>query len=125
MNLYKETETKHSDDDMDDGKWMEDLTSDDEANQRVVDLNDKIQSLIGQSESTERVFVTQLEYLKEEAFKYIDTHRFPKQYGLTGDRETGWNEVQYFLTVPAIWSEKAKDQMIRWAIHSGLVKGTT
>ena len=90
MNLYKEPNAH---------KWREELTSDEEKNQNVVDLNDEIQTANGDKELTENVFVAQLEYLKDEAFKFIWTH-FEKQYKLTGDRENGWNEVQYFLTVP-------------------------
>ena len=53
------------------------------------------------AEVTEKVFVGQLEYLKEEAFGFIDKN-YAKKYKWTGDRECGWNEVQYFLTVPGI-----------------------
>ena len=92
--------------------------------------------------ATESVFVAQLEYLKENAFRFIATH-FEEKYALSGDMETGWNEVQYFLAVPgmfftelaflslvsvhylcaAMWSEHAKNQMIEWSVAAGLVSG--
>merc|ERR1711933_472536 len=73
-------------------------------------------------ESSSKVFVAQLKYLKDQAFTYIDTH-LRKKLSLKGDEETGWPEIQYFLTVPAIWSDKAKDQMVQWAIEAGLISG--
>ena len=53
------------------------------------------------AEVTEKVFVGQLAYLKKETFKFI-AKNYAKKLGLNGDGKNGWDEVQYFLTVPGI-----------------------
>eukprot|EP01084_Bolivina_argentea_P122817 217640_1 len=74
-------------------------------------------------ESTEKVFIEQLKYLKKQSFNFISTH-LTKTIQLKGDASTGWPEIQYFLTVPAIWSDKAKAQMTDFAIKAGFIDGT-
>ena len=92
MNLYDEPSAKSE------------LHNVDEKNMDEVDLKDEVTTANDQSAkgATESVFVAQLVYLKEHAFKFIAKH-FARKYGLTGDSEKGWNEVQYFLTVPGMF----------------------
>ena len=54
------------------------------------------------SEKSSMVFITELTYLKEEAFKFI-TENFQHKLQLKGDKENGFPEVQYFLTVPGVF----------------------
>ena len=92
MNLYDEPSAKSE------------LHNVDEKNMDEVDLKDEVTTANDQSAkgATESVFVAQLVYLKEHAFKFIATHFEEHGHGLTGDSEKGWNEVQYFLTVPGM-----------------------
>eukprot|EP01083_Nonionella_stella_P079093 216771_1 len=113
MNLYEEPTNKSA------LKAAESKMDYVELKQEIATTND---ALITESSST--VFIAQLEYLKKHAFKFIDTHLTKKVKNLKGDVDHGWPEIQFFLTVPAIWSDKAKDQMVEWAIESGLVDGT-
>merc|ERR1719295_1872947 len=107
MSLYRDPENKSE------LKRMEETKMDSvDLNQQIATTNDK-----AVTESTEKVFVAQLEYLKEHAFDFIDTH-LKNKLSLSGDVESGWSEIPYFLTVPAIWSDKAKDQMVQWVIAS-------
>ena len=48
------------------------------------------------------VFIVQLQYLRNEAFKFIDRH-LKNKFNLVGNVRTGFNNVQYFLTVPGIF----------------------
>eukprot|EP01083_Nonionella_stella_P171500 585993_1 len=73
-------------------------------------------------ESSSTVFIAQLQHLKEHAFNFIDTH-LRRKLKLKGNVDDGWTEIQYFLTVPAIWSDKAKDKMVQWATEAGLITG--
>ena len=82
MNLYEESADKRRENKL---------------HRQIVSVNGQLEDV----EVTEKVFVGQLEYLKEEAFAFI-AKNYAKKYRLTGDRESGWNEVQYFLTVPGI-----------------------
>ena len=54
------------------------------------------------TESAEKVFIAQLEYLKKQAFKFIETHLTQKIRGLKGNSYTGYPEIQFFLTVPGM-----------------------
>ena len=91
MNLYEEPSDKSK------------LYEVDEKNMDEVDLKEEVTTSNDQSakKATDCVFVAQLEYLKKQAFKYIAKH-FARKYQMTGDSENGWNEVQYFLTVPGM-----------------------
>eukprot|EP01084_Bolivina_argentea_P316201 548040_1 len=95
-----------------------------ETKMEYVELKEKIISTNNTSivEDSSKVFIEELKHLKKEAFKFIETH-FKQKLKLKGNSEVGWSEIQYFLTVPAIWSEKAKNQMIQWAIKAGLISG--
>ncbi len=71
--------------------------------------------------SSEIVFVACLKWLKDEANKFIHTlkrkPKFKKKNFTVSE-----NEIKWILTVPAIWSEKAKQKMKDWAIKAELIK---
>ena len=69
-----------------------------------VNLNDKIRATNNPNitVSSEIVFVAQLQYLRNEAFMFIDTHLKDK-CNLVGNIDNGFENVQYFLTVPGIF----------------------
>ena len=52
--------------------------------------------------SSELIFVSELIYLKNNAFEFIMTHLKDK-YQLIGNDKDGFSNVQYFLTVPGIY----------------------
>ncbi|ETN98640.1 hypothetical protein RFI_38852, partial [Reticulomyxa filosa] len=65
----------------------------------------QLHSINGASVSTETVFVSALKYCKQKAMQYLT------QNNLTVNE----NRIQWAITVPAIWDEKAKGQMKQWA----------
>ena len=91
MNLYEKTCNKAQ------------LYKVDEKNMDEVDLKEEVTTANDQNAkaATQCVFVAQLVYLKEQAFEFIKRY-FARKCGLTGDSKKGWNEVQYFLTVPGM-----------------------
>ena len=91
MNLYEEPTTKSQLKNMEE-KQMEFVELKDE----IVTTNDKTVT-----ESSGKVFVAQLTYLKEQAFNFIETH-LRKKVSLNGDNQSGLPEVQFFLTVPGM-----------------------
>merc|ERR1719295_277156 len=89
MSLYRDPENKSE------LKRMEETKMDSvDLNQQIATTNDETVT-----ESTEKVFVAELKYLKKHAFNFIDTH-LKKELSLSGNVESGWSEIQYFLTVP-------------------------
>eukprot|EP01084_Bolivina_argentea_P293242 504299_1 len=69
------------------------------------------------------ICIAQLSYLKKQAFNYIKRKLSKKIKELKGNPTTGYPEIQFFLTVPAIWSDKAKSFMVEWSIKAGLISG--
>lgn len=103
-------------------QWISDVTSSKQPRMdKTVGIRDTIKARnADDEESSEKVFVAQLQYLKGEAMKFIrQLLRKKKWKGL----KIADNEIQWILTVPAIWSEKAKKKMRDWAIKSGLTNG--
>ena len=91
MNLYRDPKNKSE------LKRMEETKMDSvDLNQQIATTNDETVT-----ESTEKVFVAELEELRTEAFKYIKTH-LKKKLSLSGNAKIGWSEIQYFLTVPGV-----------------------
>eukprot|EP01084_Bolivina_argentea_P239557 402620_1 len=91
-------------------------------NDRKVNIKDTIPASNGHGrELSETVFVACLKWLKEEAKKFIHNltkkPKFKKKKFTVSDHEIKW-----ILTVPAIWSEKAKQKMKDWAIKAELIK---
>lgn len=85
-----------------------------------VDIEERIESTNDPSMSapSETVFVAQLQFLKSEAMSFIlRNFRRKKRIQFTPD------DIQWILTVPAIWSDRAKQRMKDWAVAAGLVEG--
>ena len=72
---------------------------------KYVDLNDKIKAINNPNiiVSSETVVVAELTYLREAAFKFINTH-LKHKCKLVGNIKRGFKNVQYFLAVPGIYS---------------------
>lgn len=72
-------------------------------------------------ELSETVFMAQLRFLKEQAAAFMKKN-FKRKRKIKYDEKT-FTDVQWILTVPAIWSDKAKQQMKDWAIKAELITG--
>ncbi len=76
-----------------------------------VSINKRLKALDGQTEQSEKVFVAALTFMKEHAFECFRK----KNVDITDPKEVKW-----VLTVPAIWSDRAKDIMRTWAGQAGI-----
>merc|ERR1712154_711978 len=60
----------------------------------------------------DRVFIEALKYIKTQVFKFFTKNKL---------QISNVDDIQWILTVPAIWSEKAKYKMEQWAHRAGLI----
>eukprot|EP01083_Nonionella_stella_P004290 12396_1 len=76
-----------------------------------IDIRSTLTADNGREYPSELVFI--------EAFKYIqrESKRFLKKKKIKVKKQ----EIQWILTVPAIWNDKAKHMMKQWIIKAGLV----
>ncbi len=68
----------------------------------------------GQKVLAKTVFIAAFQQLQAKAKEFI-----PKN---VTEEIISDNEIQWIVTVPAIWSQKAKNNMKQWIIEAGLVK---
>ena len=61
---------------------------------------------------SDRVFIEALKYIKSQVFKFFTKNKL---------QIDNIDDIQWILTVPAIWSEKAKYKMEQWAAQAGLI----
>lgn len=80
--------------------------------QHRIGIKKELIAMNGKSFPSERVFVEALKFLKSEAQKYFKKLKIGKLKD---------HEIQWILTVPAIWNDFAKNQMREWAISADLV----
>eukprot|EP01084_Bolivina_argentea_P309978 536242_1 len=59
------------------------------------------------------VFTSAFRHLQKIALEYMDK--------ITDSKSIKVDEIQWIMTVPAIWSEKAKYQMKKWIVNAGLI----
>ena len=110
-----------------DPKLLSNITSSTQSRKdKTVDIKQKIKATNDekQSESSEIVFIAQLKYLKESALKFIRALEKMRKYKRQNLKIED-DEIQWILTVPAIWSEKAKQQMKQWAIKADIINKDT
>jgi len=74
-------------------------------------LREMLTAVNGAQYPSDKVFIEALKYIKSQVFKFFQKNK------LSID---SINDVQWILTVPAIWSEKAKYKMEQWAQSAGL-----
>merc|ERR1719410_2082251 len=84
----------------------------DNKHNKKINIKKELMAMNGKTYSSEKVFVEALKYLKTEAQKYFRKLKVGKPKD---------SEIQWILTVPAIWNDYAKNQMREWAIASDLV----
>eukprot|EP01084_Bolivina_argentea_P270152 459307_1 len=104
-------------------KWISNITTSTQSRKnKTVDIKEKIRATNGNIEEySEVVFVACLKWLKSEAMKFIDRLKKKRLYKKR-KFSVAEHEIKWILTVPAIWSEKAKQKMKDWAIKAGLIK---
>eukprot|EP01084_Bolivina_argentea_P316202 548042_1 len=88
-----------------------------ETKMEYVELKEKIISTNNTSivEDSSKVFIEELKHLKKEAMKYLKKMKKIKKLKFKP------SDIQWILTVPAIWDETAKHQMRHWAKKAGLI----
>ncbi len=67
--------------------------------------------------SSELVFVSALRFIKERFFQEFLQQKKEKEFA----KVPSLDEIQWVLTVPAVWSDNAKDKMKLWAGKAGLI----
>jgi len=100
------------DEDGDGRKGGDDLDESGKDRQTRHDIKDTLTAINGTEFPSDRVFVEALKYIKSQVFKFFTKNK------LQIDRI---DDIQWILTVPAIWSEKAKYKMEQWAFRAGLI----
>ena len=103
-----------------DPKWKSQIKTIKHHHMKKVDLREQITSTNNNNmtEDSQTVFVAQLKFLKNEAMTFINRN-FKRKKKMKFNQD----EIQWILTVPAIWSDKAKQRMKDWAIIAGLIEG--
>eukprot|EP01083_Nonionella_stella_P068815 182994_1 len=84
----------------------------DDTKQNEVDTKQYIEASNGTSVLASIVFVQAFRHLQDKAKKFL--------FKVTKEKIND-DEIQFILTVPAIWSEAAKNKMRRWISEAGLV----
>eukprot|EP01084_Bolivina_argentea_P185288 319533_1 len=77
-----------------------------------ISIKKELTAMNGKKFPSEKVFVEALKYLKSEAQKYFRKLKIGKVRDM---------EIQWILTVPAIWNDYAENQMREWAIAASLI----
>ncbi len=81
-----------------------------------VDINYDLRATNEKRYSSELVFVAAFKQIQKEAKSYL---------GRLDDidmNEISEDEIQWIITVPAIWNDEAKNTMKEWAMKAGLIQ---
>eukprot|EP01083_Nonionella_stella_P252833 870680_1 len=97
MSLYDPTHSKANDDE--------------KTTNNKVDIKSELIADNGSTYPSELVFIEAFKYIQRESKTFLRKKKIKVKKG----------EIQYILTVPAIWSEKAKYMMRQWITKAGLV----
>ena len=79
---------------------------------KKISIRKQLTAMNGKKYPSEKVFVEALKFLKIEATKFFRKLKLGKMKD---------PDIQWILTVPAIWNDSAKQQMKEWAIAAELV----
>ena len=77
-----------------------------------MDTHDEIEAFGGTKYSSEKVFVAMFKHLKSESDGFLKKQRIKAKP----------RRIQWIVTVPAIWNDKAKYKMKKWMIEAGLIE---
>ena len=95
----------------DDEKYGENL------NKPSIPIKDTLTATNGKTVKSSVVFIAALRHLQKEAKNYLTMNRLTRRLFRTCDD----SDIQWIITVPAIWNDDAKHKMRQWAIDAGLV----
>jgi len=95
-------------------QYVESITNqtDDEKQKDEIELRDELIATNEKRLASSIVFIAAFKHLKSESLKFLKKKKI---------RNILDNEIQWIITVPAIWSDSAKHKMRKWAIASGLI----
>ena len=79
---------------------------------RQINIARELTASNGRKFPSDFVFVAAFKHIQQEAFKFLKKQKIKD---ITND------EIQWIITVPAIWNDHAKHLMQEWAISAGLV----
>jgi len=80
-------------------------------------IKDILTATNGKTVKSSVVFIAAFKYLQKEAKEYLGRNRLMKKSFKTCTD----SDIQWIITVPAIWNDAAKLQMRQWVIDAGLV----
>ena len=100
--MHVENDNKKNDDDQQSSKQQK----------KQISISNELIASNGRKCSSDFVFISAFKHIQEEAFKFL---KKKKIRGINND------EIQWIITVPAIWNDHAKHQMKQWAILAGLI----
>eukprot|EP01083_Nonionella_stella_P098609 277341_1 len=100
-------------------KWTSEIRNVSHSVKKVDIFADQIQATNDPKlfEFSETVFVAQLKFLREQAIQFMKKN-FKRKKKMKYDEQI---DIQWILTVPAIWSDRAKYKMEVWALQSKLI----
>ena len=91
---------------------------------KKVSIRSKVKALNGKEMKTETVFVAAFKYLHKELKKGFEDEfdnlerKFKRKFNI--DNIDHIRDIQWIVTVPAIWDDAAKDKMLKWINKAGL-----
>eukprot|EP01083_Nonionella_stella_P013584 38221_1 len=81
-------------------------------NKQKIKLKETLTATNGHKVSTEKVFIAAFKHLESEALKFLKKKKI---------KDIDNSEIQWIITVPAIWNDTAKYKMKGWAVRAGLI----
>eukprot|EP01083_Nonionella_stella_P028421 78252_1 len=114
MALYEDIKNNNNNNNNNNEDEKNEINSVEESKHRI-SIKKELIAMNGKKYPSEKVFVEALKYLKSEAQKYFRKLKIGKIKD---------SQIQWILTVPAIWNDAAKNQMREWATIAGLINKT-
>ena len=81
-------------------------------------LRDKLTAMNGKEMDAETVFIAAFKFIKKQGFKNLKNDFISNNINF---QIHSINDIQWILTVPAIWDDIAKDKMLKWIEKAGLI----
>ena len=86
--------------------------TDEDIEYKVDELKQELPAANGMKYSSELVFIEAFKYIHQECKRYLKKHKI----------KVSNDEIEWILTVPSIWNDKAKYKMKKWAEKASLFK---
>ena len=78
---------------------------------KKIEIREKLTAANGKTMSSEKIFIAAFQHVQKESAKFLRKKKVRAKK----------HEIQWIITVPAIWSEAAKYKMKEWATKAGLI----